>query len=128
MSAIVIVPTYNERENIGNLVEALRKCPVHVDILIVDDNSPDGTGEVADQLSQTYPGEVFAFHRPAKEGLGRAYVAAFQHVLKNFSHSFIIQMDADFSHDPTFIPAFLKAIEDADIVLGSRYLTGVNVV
>jgi dolichol-phosphate mannosyltransferase len=128
MSAIVVVPTYNECENIANLVQAIRKLPEPVQVLIVDDNSPDGTGQIADQLCSTYPGEVYALHRPAKEGLGRAYVAAFQHVLKNFSHEFILQMDSDFSHDPSYIPGFLKAIQNADLVLGSRYMTGVNVV
>ena len=128
MSAIVVVPTYNERENITNLVAAIRNLPVPVHVLIVDDNSPDGTGDIAEELSRTYPGEVFVFRRPGKEGLGRAYVAAFQYVLKNFSHEFIIQMDSDFSHDPSFLPQFLKAIENADLVIGSRYMTGVNVV
>jgi len=128
MSAIVVVPTYNERENITNLVEAIRNLPFPVHVLIVDDNSPDGTGDIAEELSRTYPGEVFVFRRPGKEGLGRAYVAAFQYVLKNFSHEFIIQMDSDFSHDPTFLTQFLKAIENADLVIGSRYMTGVNVV
>jgi dolichol-phosphate mannosyltransferase len=128
MSAIVVVPTYNERENVANLVEAIRKLPLPMHVLIVDDNSPDGTGEIAEELSRSYPGEVFVFRRPAKEGLGRAYVAAFQYVLKNFSHEFIIQMDSDFSHDPSFLPQFLRAIENADLVIGSRYMTGVNVV
>src|ERR1041385_3317539 len=128
MSTIVVVPTYNERENIANLVAAIRKLPVSVHILIVDDNSPDGTGQIADELSRTYAGEVFTLHRPIKEGLGRAYVAAFQHVLNNFPYEFVIQMDCDFSHDPSYIPAFLKAIENADLVIGSRYVTGVNVV
>jgi len=126
--AIVVVPTYNERENIGNLVKAICDLPVPVDVLIVDDNSPDGTGEIADQLSRNYPERVFVLHRPAKEGLGRAYVAAFQYVLKNFSHPFILQMDSDLSHPPSFIPDFLKAIGKADLVLGSRYLDGVHVV
>ena len=126
--AIVVVPTYNERENIGNLVKAICDLPVHLDVLIVDDNSPDGTGETADQLSRAHPERVFVLHRPAKEGLGRAYVAAFQHVLKNFSHPLILQMDSDLSHPPSFIPDFLKAVENADLVLGSRYLNGVNVV
>jgi dolichol-phosphate mannosyltransferase len=128
MSAIVVVPTYNERENIANLVQAIRSLPVCVHVLIVDDNSPDGTGKIADELSEQHPGEVFVCHRERKEGLGRAYVAAFQHVLKNFSYDLIIQMDCDFSHDPKFIPEFLKAAENADLVIGSRYVTGVNVV
>jgi dolichol-phosphate mannosyltransferase len=128
MSAIVVVPTYNERENIGQIVEAIRKLPDRVDILIVDDHSPDGTGEIADELSRQYPDRVFVQHRLGKEGLGRAYVAAFQYVLKNFNHDFVLQMDCDFSHDPSYIPQFLKAAENADLVIGSRYVTGVNVV
>jgi len=128
MSAIVVVPTYNELENVVKLVEAIRNLPEKVHILIVDDNSPDGTGQVADELSRQYPGEVFVLHRERKEGLGRAYVAAFQHVLKNFDYTCIIQMDCDFSHDPVYIGEFLKVIQGADLVLGSRYITGVNVV
>jgi len=128
MSCIVVVPTYNELENVGRLVEAIRSLPGQLHLLIVDDNSPDGTGRVADELSKQYPGEVFVYHRECKQGLGRVYVAAFQHVLKNFNYAFIIQMDCDFSHDPVYIADFLKAIQDADLVLGSRYITGVNVV
>jgi len=128
MSCIVVVPTYNELENVGRLVEAIRNLPGKLHLLIVDDNSPDGTGRVADELSRQYPGEVFVYHRECKQGLGRAYVAAFQHVLKNFIYTFIIQMDCDFSHDPVYIADFLKAIQNADLVLGSRYITGVNVV
>ena len=128
MSAIVVVPTYNELENVGKLVEAIRSLPDKVHLMIVDDNSPDGTGQLADQLAARYPGEVFVYHRERKQGLGRAYVAAFQHVLRNFDYQFIIQMDCDFSHDPVYIGAFLKTIQDADLVLGSRYITGINVV
>jgi dolichol-phosphate mannosyltransferase len=128
MSTIIVVPTYNEAENVGQLVEAIRKLPDGIHVLIVDDNSTDGTGKLADDLSQRYPGEVFVLHRERKEGLGRAYVAAFQYVLKNFNYDFIMQMDCDFSHDPVYIRDFLEAIENADLVLGSRYITGVNVV
>jgi dolichol-phosphate mannosyltransferase len=128
MSAIVVVPTYNERENIGRLVEVIRQLPGQVHILIVDDNSPDGTGKLADDLSKEHPGQVHVYHRERKEGLGRAYVAAFQYVLKNFSYDFILQMDCDFSHDPSYIPEFLKTAANADLVIGSRYVTGVNVV
>jgi len=128
MSCIVVVPTYNELDNVGRLVEAIRNLPGKLHLLIVDDNSPDGTGRVADELSRQYPDEVFVYHRECKQGLGRAYVAAFQHVLKNFNYTFIIQMDCDFSHDPVYIADFLKAIQNADLVLGSRYITGVNVV
>jgi dolichol-phosphate mannosyltransferase len=128
MSAVVVVPTYNERENLANLVEAIRRLPDAPHILVVDDNSPDGTGKLADELSARYPGEVIAYHRERKEGLGRAYVAAFQHVLANWSHDFVLQMDCDLSHDPSYIPEFLKAAQTADLVIGSRYCTGVNVV
>jgi len=128
MSAIVVVPTYNERENIGQIVEAIGKLPERADILTVDDNSPDGTGEIADELRRQHPEQVFVLHRTRKEGLGRAYVAAFQYVLKNFPHDYVLQMDCDFSHDPAYIPQFLKAAENADLVIGSRYVTGVNVV
>ena len=127
MNAIVIVPTYNERENLGNLVTQIRQQPCPCHILIVDDNSPDGTGEIADQLSEAYPGEVLVLHRPRKEGLGRAYVAAFQHVLK-LDYDVIIQMDADLSHSPSYLPDLLRECEKNDLVLGSRYLRGVNVV
>jgi dolichol-phosphate mannosyltransferase len=128
MSAIVVVPTYNEKENVSRLVAAIRQLPVAVHVLIVDDNSPDGTGQIADELSRQHPGEVFVKHREAKEGLGRAYVAAFQHLLANSAYDFILQMDCDFSHDPSYIPDFLKSAEAADLVIGSRYVTGVNVV
>jgi dolichol-phosphate mannosyltransferase len=128
MSAVVVVPTYNERENVANLVAAIRRLPDAPHILVVDDNSPDGTGKLADELSARYPGEVMVYHRERKEGLGRAYVAAFQHVLANWNHDFILQMDCDLSHDPSYIPQFLKAAESADLVIGSRYATGVNVV
>src|SRR2546421_10404613 len=128
MKAIVVVPTYNERENIGNLVEAIRRLPVPLHVLIVDDNSPDGTGKLADELSQRHPGEVLVHHRERKEGLGRAYVAAFRYVIEKLSYDLIIQMDCDFSHDPAFLPEFVKAAENADLVIGSRYKTGVNVV
>jgi dolichol-phosphate mannosyltransferase len=128
MSAVVVVPTYNERENLANLVDAIRRLPEAPHILVVDDNSPDGTGKLADELSAQYPGEVMVYHRERKEGLGRAYVAAFQHVLEKWNHDFIIQMDCDLSHDPSYIPEFLKAAQNADLVIGSRYATGVNVV
>jgi dolichol-phosphate mannosyltransferase len=128
MNAVVVVPTYNERENLGNLVDAIRRLPDAPRILVVDDNSPDGTGKLADELSQRYPGEVLVFHRERKEGLGRAYVAAFQYVLQNVNCDFVIQMDCDFSHDPSYIPEFLRAAASADLVIGSRYSTGVNVV
>jgi dolichol-phosphate mannosyltransferase len=128
MKAIVVVPTYNERENIEKFVASVRAQPGDVDVLIVDDNSPDGTGELADALEARLPGHVFVLHRERKEGLGPAYLAGFQHVLANMDHDRIVQMDADLSHDPAYIPAFLQASETYDLVLGSRYLKGISVV
>ena len=94
----------------------------------VDDNSPDGTGRLADELSTRHPGEVQVLHRASKEGLGRAYVAGFEHVLKMPEYDAIIQMDADLSHDPSYLPEFMKMLETFDCVLGSRYLHGISVV
>jgi dolichol-phosphate mannosyltransferase len=127
MKAVVIVPTYNERENLENLVSQIRQEPCDCHILIVDDNSPDGTGGMADRLAADFPGEVMVLHRPRKEGLGRAYVAAFRHILK-LDYEIIIQMDADLSHSPSYLPELLREIRNHDLVLGSRYLRGVSVV
>lgn len=127
MKAIVIVPTYNERENLESLVSQIRQQPGEFHVLIVDDNSPDGTGEIADRLRQEFPGEVLVMHRPRKEGLGRAYIAAIKHVLQ-MDYDIIIQMDADLSHSPAYLPDFISAIRGSDLALGSRYLRGVNVV
>ena len=128
MKPIVVVPTYNEIENLQRVVDLIREQPGGFHILIVDDNSPDGTGHLADELSSRYPGEVRVLHRPCKEGLGRAYVAGFSHVLKMPEYDAIIQMDADLSHDPSYLPEFLKMLENFDCVLGSRYLNGISVV
>ena len=128
MKAIVVVPTYNERENLENFVHSVRAQPGDIDILVVDDNSPDGTGDLADELAAQFPGSVSVLHRKRKEGLGPAYLAGFQHVLANLDHDRIIQMDADLSHDPAYLPAFLKASETHDLVLGSRYVKGISVV
>jgi len=126
MKALVIIPTYNEKENIESIVgEVLQQDPC-LHVLIVDDNSPDGTGDVADRLALSNA-KVSVLHRPKKAGLGQAYVAGFRHALsKDFDY--ILEMDADFSHDPKYLPDFLKSIEKADLVLGSRYISGVNVV
>jgi len=128
MKAIVVVPTYNERENIENLVASILAQPVNIDILVVDDNSPDGTGAIADELSTRHPGRVLVLHRAGKEGLGPAYLAGFHHLLTNTDHDLILQMDADLSHDPAYLPKFLKAAETYDLVLGSRYVRGISVV
>ncbi len=125
MHSAVVIPTYNEKENIGKLVEAVLKLQQNMHILIVDDNSPDGTGQVADLLAEKYQ-EVEVIHRKGKLGLGTAYIEGFNHVLKNGAE-YIFGMDADFSHNPESIPAFLKAIENYDLVIGSRYLHGIRV-
>jgi dolichol-phosphate mannosyltransferase len=127
MKPIVVVPTYNEIENLERIVGLIREQPGGFHILIVDDNSPDGTGRLADELSIRYPGEVRVLHRERKEGLGRAYVAGFGQVLRMPEYDAILQMDADLSHDPSYLPEFMKHLETFDMVLGSRYLHGVNV-
>src|ERR1039457_1687342 len=118
MKPIVVVPTYNEIENLEKIVGLILEQPGGFHILIVDDNSPDGTGRLADDLSSRHPGEVHVLHRPGKEGLGRAYVAGFGQVLKQMpEYDAIIQMDADLSHDPSYLPEFLKMLEKFDCVL-----------
>lgn len=120
---LIILPTYNEISNLEPIVEAIRAVgPFH--ILVVDDNSPDGTGDLADRLAARYPGEVHVLHRAGKQGLGRAYLAGFEWGLAH-SYDLLFEMDADFSHDPRHLPQFINRIhEGADIVLGSRYVPG----
>lgn len=126
--ALVIVPTYNERENLPRMAQRLLSLPVKVDLLVVDDNSPDGTGKIADELAAKHP-EIHVLHRAEKNGLGRAYIAGFQWALEHH-YEFIFEIDCDFSHDPDDIPRFLDAAkkQNADVVLGSRYDGGVRVV
>lgn len=117
--ALVIVPTYNERENVLKLIDAvLAQSPI-IDILIVDDGSPDGTGALVDERAAVDP-RVHIIHRERKLGLGTAYVAGFRWALER-PYQFIFEMDADFSHDPQHLPEFLSSIENADLVIGSRY-------
>jgi dolichol-phosphate mannosyltransferase len=119
--ALVCIPTYNERENLPSIVEELlRVAPV--DILIIDDNSPDGTGAVADGLAEK-SSRVHVLHRPGKQGLGRAYIAGFKWALHRH-YKYVFEMDADFSHQPRYVPEFLRAIKEVDLVLGSRYVDG----
>jgi dolichol-phosphate mannosyltransferase len=124
MRATVCLPTYNERENLPRMIEALR--PVLRDddrVLVIDDNSPDGTGEVADALAAAHP-FVAVLHRPHKEGLGRAYIAGFERALAEGAE-LVLEMDCDFSHDPADVPRLIEAAENgADLVLGSRYVPG----
>jgi dolichol-phosphate mannosyltransferase len=120
--SLVIVPTYNEAANLERLVErVLRVGPF--DILVVDDHSPDGTGELADNLAEERPGQVTVLHRPAKLGLGTAYVAGFRQALAR-DYERVFEMDADFSHDPGCLPMLHAALDHADVVLGSRYVAG----
>ena len=122
MRAIFIIPTYNERENLPSLVEAIFAAAPWANILIVDDNSPDGTGQLADEIA-TREARLRVLHRPGKMGLGTAYIQGFQLAIE---HGFdrIFEMDADFSHDPQYLPAFLRASENAELVIGSRYIPG----
>lgn len=120
--ALVIVPTYNERENVARLIEAVLAQDTRLDVLVVDDGSPDGTGAIVDALAAADP-RVNALHRPRKLGLGTAYLAGFQWALER-DYALVFEMDADFSHDPAHIPTFLAAAETADLVLGSRYRGG----
>ncbi|MEO8578330.1 MAG: polyprenol monophosphomannose synthase [Gemmatimonadales bacterium] len=125
--ALVIIPTYNERENVSRIIAAVLAQDPSIDVLIVDDGSPDGTGKIADDISAANP-RVHAIHRSGKLGLGTAYVAGFRWALER-DFELIFEMDADFSHSPEALPLFLKAIQSADLVLGSRYQHGqVNVV
>ena len=120
--ALVIVPTYNERENITRLIGAIFDQDQRLEILVVDDGSPDGTGEIVDALMQHEP-RLHIIKRPRKMGLGTAYIAGFRWALEQ-GYDYVFEMDADFSHDPAHLPQFLRAIEDADLVLGSRYRNG----
>jgi dolichol-phosphate mannosyltransferase len=121
VKAVVCLPTYNERENLERMVRALGNKGVSV--LVIDDDSPDGTGEIADRLAAELP-YVDVLHRARKEGLGPAYLAGFRHVLTDPAAELVLEMDADFSHDPADVPRLVAAAEDADLVLGSRYVEG----
>jgi dolichol-phosphate mannosyltransferase len=123
---LVVVPTFNERENIIPLTQRLLGLNPAVDLLVVDDNSPDGTGKLADELSSKHP-SVHVLHRTEKSGLGRAYIAGFKWALER-GYEFIFEMDGDFSHNPDDIPMFLNAARDADLVLGSRYVNGIRII
>jgi dolichol-phosphate mannosyltransferase len=123
---LVVVPTYNEHENLPALAQRLLALPVPVDLLVVDDNSPDGTGKLADELAAKHP-SIHVLHRTEKSGLGRAYIAGFKWALER-DYDFVFELDGDFSHNPDDIPMFLEAAKDADLVLGSRYLNGIRIV
>ncbi len=124
--ALIIFPTYNEKDNIEKIINEVLPLDPRLHVLVVDDSSPDGTGEIVDRMSAANP-RINVLHRHNKEGLGRAYIAGFKWgIERNFDY--IFEMDADFSHDPKYIPDFLREIESHDLVLGSRYICGVNVI
>jgi dolichol-phosphate mannosyltransferase len=124
--ALVVVPTYNERVNLPLIVPQILQQDIRIEVLVVDDNSPDGTGRMADEMAAAEP-RIHVMHRPGKEGLGKAYIAGFKWALER-DYDYIFEMDADFSHDPKYLPEFLQSIERADLVVGSRYRSGVNVI
>jgi len=124
--ALIVMPTYNERENLPRMVQRLLSLPVVVDVLVVDGNSSDGTGKLADELAARHPG-VHVFHQPEKNGLGRAYLAGFKWALQR-DYQFIFEMDGDVSHNPDDIPVLLEAAQDADLVIGSRYIGGIRII
>jgi len=129
MKAMVVIPTYNERESLPRLIQRIsevdREFGLGLYITIVDDNSPDGTGELAEELAKENP-RMYVIHRPEKLGLGSAYIAGFKYAIEQ-GMDYIFEMDADLSHDPRYLPEMLERIEGADVVLGSRYLHGVRV-
>jgi len=124
--ALVIIPTYNELENIRNIVSEVLKQDARIEVMVVDDSSPDGTGAVVKEMMQAEP-RIHIIERPGKMGLGTAYVAGFKYAIAG-SFDCVFEMDADFSHDPNMLPEFLRRIEEHDLVLGSRYIKGVNVI
>ncbi|MBK8619009.1 MAG: polyprenol monophosphomannose synthase [Anaerolineales bacterium] len=126
MRITVVTPTYNEAENLPKLVSALFSLPLDLRLLVVDDNSPDGTGRIADDFAAKYPERVSVLHRPGKMGLRSAYLNGFQRVMESNAQA-IVQMDADFSHDPSVLVTMAALIESNDLVLGSRYIPGGSV-
>jgi len=126
---IVIIPTYNEAENIRDIIRAVMELPEKFDVLVVDDNSPDGTASLVKEMQKEFPERVRLLEREKKEGLGKAYIAGFREALK-YPYRHIFEMDADFSHNPQDLPRLLKTLKEdnCDVAIGSRYISGVNVV
>lgn len=122
MKSLIAIPTYNERENIVGLIEDILRIVPATDLLIIDDNSPDGTGQVVDEIAARLP-QVHVLHRPGKLGLGTAYVRGFQYAIEH-GYDLVFEMDADYSHDPRYLPSFFQAVEQAELVIGSRYIRG----
>jgi dolichol-phosphate mannosyltransferase len=128
MKTLIVLPTYNEAENLPVLVNKILTLEGQdISLLIVDDNSPDGTGQIGDRLSEEYPGKVEVMHRKGKQGLATAYIKGFKHALAMNDFEAIGMMDSDFSHDPAKLPQMIRSLEDADLVIGSRYVEGGSV-
>lgn len=125
---VVVMPTYNERDNIGQIARAVIERPCRPRLLVVDDSSPDGTGDIVATLAGEHPDQISLLSRKGKDGLGRAYAAGFAHALAEFSPTAVVQMDADGSHDPADIDRLVAALDDADLALSSRYIPGGDVV
>jgi dolichol-phosphate mannosyltransferase len=126
LEALIVIPTYNERDNIERLLGDLLALPADLEVLVVDDNSPDDTGRVVEEYAAKEP-RVHVIHRPGKLGLGSAYIKGFKWALAETDAKYVFEMDADFSHDPAAVPEFLEKIKEADLVIGSRYLDGITV-
>jgi len=127
LNITIVTPTYNEAENLPKLVSALFALPLNLSVLIVDDNSPDGTGRIAEELAVRHPGRISVLHRPGKMGLRSAYLNGFQKIMDSGGAQAVVQMDADFSHDPSALVEMAKLLETCDVVLGSRYIKGGSV-
>ena len=123
MKYVIVLPTYNEAENLPRIVSALFMQPLDLSLLVVDDNSPDGTGILADSLANQYGGQVHVLHRPSKQGLRAAYIDGFRKALESDPYA-IIQMDADLSHDPAVLPNMAGKLDSCSVVMGSRYIKG----
>lgn len=124
--ALVIIPTYNEQENVRNIMEAVLAATPRADVLFVDDDSPDGTGRIIDELVSAHD-RVHVLHRSGKQGLGRAYIAGFTWALER-DYEFVLEMDADFSHSPADVPRLIETAESVDLALGSRFVGGIRVI
>lgn len=120
---VVVIPTYNEKDNIFEMIDTISRLNPDIDILVVDDNSPDGTGGIVESLKKENP-NLDIMHRKKKEGLGPAYVEAFRYILHKKNYDYVLQMDADFSHSPKDIPRLLEAVKQYDVAIGSRYVKG----
>lgn len=129
MKCMIVIPTYNEKTNLPQILDEILKIKIPFNILVVDDNSPDGTGQIADTYAENNPERIHVLHRKGKLGLGSAYREGFKYALK-WGADFIFEMDADFSHDPKYLPDFLEKMDESDygVVIGSRYVNGISVV